>query len=505
MMNCLIKFSQAVIDSQLPAVFPSPFNLQPHPVAQRAAQQLQQTLNSSFMEHYDFSMPNAGKMFGVLVVKTEQGELGFLAAFAGIINQQWYVPGFAPPVFDVAVYEEKLSYAENELNDISAAIASLHNNQSRLNLQRQFEDLSAEYVVQYERLKQQHKIKKAARRQLRAQVDSPISIKQKQILLGFESQQDRLEMKAFKKNWCTRLDYVQAQQQKFETQLEVLGKAYRQQQNRLRDQLWGTYRLQSSQGDFLTVPELFADDKPLPGTGDCAAIKLLHFANTYHLQPIALAEFWWGAQPIDEVRHHGFYYPCCRGKCRPLLPYLLKGLAVQPEPVYGMTKFILNVPETIYEDEELLVVNKPAGMLSVPGSTVTDCVYSRIRQRYPYATGPLLVHRLDLATSGLLLIAKNLHTHKALQRQFAKRLVEKRYEALLEQSPVERLGDRGTVDLPLRVDLDDRPRQRICVDHGKKALTHWRLLSTEQNVTRVYFYPVTGRTHQLRIHAAHQL
>lgn len=212
-----------------------------------------------------------------------------------------------------------------------------------------------------------------------------------------------------------------------------------------------------------------------------------------------MAEFWWGASPKSEVRKHGHYYPACRGKCEPILSHMLQGLDVEDNPMDAFESADKEI-EIIFEDDYLLVINKPHDFLSVPGKTLKDSVYERIKKRYPKATGPLIVHRLDMATSGIMLIAKDKETHRGLQAQFIKRTVKKRYEALLNGTLTNK---KGKIELPLRVDIEDRPRQLVCREHGKHALTVWELKEIQDGKTRVYFYPITGRTHQLRVHAAH--
>lgn len=243
----------------------------------------------------------------------------------------------------------------------------------------------------------------------------------------------------------------------------------------------------------------FFPESPPAGAGCCAAPKLIDYANKGGLQILAMTEFWWGHPPPDIVRHHGHFYPACRGKCGPILPFLLEGTAVEerPEP------FVLPAGdelEVIYEDSDLLLINKPSGLLSVPGKLITDSVLTRLRKRLPDASGALLLHRLDLSTSGLLLAAKSATIYKRLQQQFMRREIKKTYIAVLDG---ELKQGSGVINLPLRVDLDDRPRQMVCDSFGKAALTRWQRLSVAQGKTRVNLYPETGRTHQLRVHASH--
>jgi len=220
------------------------------------------------------------------------------------------------------------------------------------------------------------------------------------------------------------------------------------------------------------------------------------------LRPVALAEFWWGAPSASGDRREGVFYPACRGKCLPILTHMLGGLPVEPTPLFGTAAIDPAEPRTVFEDEHLLVVNKPHGLLTVPGRSVSlgDSVVSRLRERYPQATGPLAVHRLDLDTSGLLLIAKDADTARALQRMFALREIEKHYVAWLDGHVA---ADRGHITLPLRVDVDDRPRHIHDPVYGKAAHTEWQVLARRDGRTRVRFIPHTGRSHQLRVHAAH--
>lgn len=263
-----------------------------------------------------------------------------------------------------------------------------------------------------------------------------------------------------------------------------------------------TYRLSDATGDVRMLREIFAPGMPPAGAGDCAAPKLLADAYRRGLRPLALAEFWWGAPPPSGDRRAGSFYPACQGKCGPILTHMLRGLPADPPPLFGAARFAEAEPVVIHEDAHLLVVDKPSGMLSVPGRSglLHDSVSTRLRARYPHATGQLVVHRLDLDTSGLLLAAKDPVTFSALQRLFSLRAMEKCYVAWLDGEVV---GEAGVIDLPLRTDIDDRPRQIVDAVHGKAAVTSWRVLARQAGRTRVALTPQTGRTHQLRVHAAH--
>ncbi len=234
---------------------------------------------------------------------------------------------------------------------------------------------------------------------------------------------------------------------------------------------------------------------PLPpgGTGDCCAPKLLQYAYQHGLHPVCMAEFWWGAATRTELRQHGNYYPACRGKCKPILTWMLQGLDVDEDP--DMISRQQQEVEIVYEDNWLLVVDKPSGMLSVPGKTDDYSVETVMRKRYPEC---MICHRLDMGTSGLLIVAKTIEVYRPLQEQFVKHEVKKKYLALLTAG-TNKKGEKGTINLPLRPDPMNRPRQVVDMEHGKRAVTDYEMLTDRL----VALYPQTGRTHQLRIHCAH--
>ncbi|WP_017006634.1 RluA family pseudouridine synthase, partial [Enterovibrio norvegicus] len=237
------------------------------------------------------------------------------------------------------------------------------------------------------------------------------------------------------------------------------------------------------------------------GAGECAAPKLLHYAYKHGFTPLAMAEFWWGVSPKSEVRQHKKFYPSCHGKCNPILGHMLQGLSVDPNPLeenWAEDKAL----EIVYQDDAIVVVNKPSGLLSVPGKTIKDSAYTRVIDMFPDVEGPFVLHRLDMATSGLLVFALTRRANKNLQKQFITRGIEKRYIAMVE-GVVEQT--QGEINLPMRGDPDDRPRQLVCFEHGKPATTYWQLIYIEKGRSKLHMYPKTGRTHQLRVHCAHHM
>ena len=272
-------------------------------------------------------------------------------------------------------------------------------------------------------------------------------------------------------------------------------------------QLWlfQQYRLLNGRGETKDLVEIWQDYHsaprirsrfPLPpgGTGDCCAPKLLQYAYLHHLTPVCMAEFWWGESPKGLIRHHGQFYPACRGKCKPVLTWMLQGLDVDPHT--DTADSVLQEPAIIYEDEAMAVLSKPAGMLSVPGKTGADSMSAWAQRRWP---GAMLVHRLDMLTSGILLAAKTMEVYQQLQQQFTDRTVKKKYLAVVEGSPAK---EHGIIDLPLASDPLNRPLQVVDPENGKRAITEYRVLQAGQR-SLLALWPHTGRTHQLRMHCAH--
>lgn len=509
--NCFIRFQRKVDHVALPERFTFPFYYEPHELSTIAAKQLQEYISLQKWDHNFGLNPDQegmviGKMFGVLVVQSVDGELGYLAAFSGKLAKENHHPMFVPPVFDMLPKDSFFRQEEKELNRLNQEIELLENSDP---FKEALESLqSAKYLSDKELSDHRRLIKegKKARKQKRAEAKASLN-DENYVLIEAElvklSLDDQFQYKRLVKHWGTELAQIQSRFDELMLQIKILKEERKTRSANLQKRLFDEYKFLNAEKEWKNLWSIFSfteQQVPPAGAGECAAPKLMQYAYQNDLKPIAMAEFWWGASPKSEVRKHQQFYPACRGKCEPILGHMLKGLNVDPNPML-MNPAEGKVLEVIYEDEFILAVNKPAEFLSVPGKTIIDSVYTRIKAMYPEATGPLIVHRLDMSTSGILLLAKTKDMHKSLQRQFLKRTVKKRYVALLDG---ELNQTSGEVDLPLRVDIDNRPHQLVCYDHGKQARTKWELIEVKDGKSRVHFYPITGRTHQLRIHSAHQ-
>ncbi len=490
-------FQHELSDTHLPVQFTNPFHYTPHPLCIEAVKELQNYLQT--MEIWK-QKPEEGKMFGVLVIRTPQKQLGFLAAFSGILDGSYIHPYFVPPVYNLQQPDGFFRQEEQLISALNQEIRQLESEPDFLKAQQDLaaKRLQAEKSLNHARI--ELKAAKAARDLQRntnlPDIDTSALIR--------ESQHQKAEYKRLEKYWKEQTDTLQNNINGFKARIEYLKTKRKQRSAQLQQSLFKQFRLLNARGEMKNVFDLFREEgqsNPPAGAGECAAPKLLQYAYKNGLQPIAMAEFWWGCSPKTEIRRQGNYYPACQGKCGPILRFMLQGLSVDTPPGPDNNSTIL-FPEIIYEDAWLLVVNKPEGMLTVPGKTTQPSVFDLVRRRYPEATGPLIVHRLDMATSGLLVIAKNKTVHEHLQRQFLRQTVRKRYTALLEG--IVPTGE-GYIRLPLCPDIHDRPRQMVNEEFGKPAVTHYRVLEHSGQHTRIAFYPQTGRTHQLRVHAAHPL
>ena len=507
--SCLLHFKSPLKDITLPEKFTFPFCYDPHPLAIVAAKELQDYISQHPTLLHDFGISDKnnglGKMFGVLVVKDQENNVGYLAAFSGKLMGGNHFDGFVPPIFDTLDKNGFYKKEESETHQINRKIEELENTPEYLDCVALLKQKNTEYNVSLSALKKEIKTAKHQRQIKRSEGKSTLSVEdfnQLNEILNQESIVYHYKLKDMIKYWKCRLEDIQNQLILFEKEIYELKELRRKRSVKLQHKLFEQYTFLNQYKELKNINEIFElkeDLSPASGAGECAAPKLLQYAFRHDLQPVAMAEFWWGRSPSSEIRKHGQYYPACNRKCKPILAHMLEGIEMDENPMLQNPALGKDLP-IVMEDEFLLVVNKPAEFLSVPGKKIVDSVYNRMRIKYPKATGPLIVHRLDMSTSGLMLIAKTKEIHQHLQNQFIKRRIHKRYVAVLEGIVTQ---DTGEIELPIRVDLDDRPRQLICFEHGKPALTRWKVIERKENQTRIHFYPVTGRTHQLRVHASH--
>lgn len=496
----LHRFTTSITDIPLPERFTYPFCYTPHPLCILAAKEVQSYLTRQTAWKDELRQ---GKMFGVLIVQTEHGETGYLAAFSGILAGKNLHPFFVPPVYDLLQPQGFFKIEEENISSINRNIRQLENDKAYAALSAELARTiqSAENILAT--AKAQLKEAKTAREQRRKEKELNA---QEEAELIRESQFQKAEYKRLERSWKARITTLQTQTEDWERRISALKSERKTRSAALQQKLFEQFGMLNYRGEVKNLCEIFGQTvhkTPPAGAGECAAPKLLQQAYLHGWKPIAMAEFWWGDSPKTEIRHHGHYYPACKGKCEPILQHMLQGLQVEENPMLKRIQVPSQNLEIVYEDPWLSVINKPAGMLSVPGKEDAVSVYSLMREQYPEADGPLTVHRLDMATSGLMLIAKTKRVHQNLQAQFKNRLVRKRYVALLEGIVPK---DKGTVDLPLCLNPLDRPRQMVHTEHGKPAITDYQVLERlDGKRTRIAFYPRTGRTHQLRIHAAHPL
>lgn len=437
-------FKNNIQNIPLPEQFTYPFHYTPHPLCVMAAKEVQAYLQSRSEWHTELQQ---GKMFGVLIVRHPEGTIGYLAAFSGNLAGSNHHNFFVPPVYDLLNPEGYFKEEEARISDINHLLSVIRTTEGRKNLDNIHHPISE--ILRF----------------------APgVNLENEDEIPGI---------------------------------IEHLKEERKNRSIALQQWIFQQFKMRNALGEEQDLNDIFAyyaHRNPPAGAGECAAPKLLQYAYLHGYHPLAMAEFWWGNSPKGEIRHHGHYYPSCRHKCEPILGFMLQGLSVAPNPLLTSVTDA-NLVTTIYEDDYIMVVNKPAGMLSVPGKTGQASVLSILQERYPDATGPLLVHRLDMDTSGLLLAAKDKDTHALLQQQFESRSVKKRYIALLEGIP--QVAPKGFIRLPLRPDFDNRPLQMVDDEWGKPAVTRYEILGSTDTHTRVAFYPETGRTHQLRVHAAH--
>ena len=486
-------------NTELPAKFNNPFCYTPHPLCLAAADEVRNYIATRTDWHDELK---DGKMFGVLVCESASGEIGYLAAFSGNLAHSNNHPFFVPPVYDLLNPQGFFKQEESNISAINHRISELQNSEEFQNLVDELRTKEAEGRQKIDAFRQQMKADKARRDELRKTAIDKETID----LLIKESQFQKAELKRRERDLKLQLDGLKEKVDAVKIEIERLKQERKLRSFRLQMQLFDEFRLLNAKGEAKGICLLFAQspdhpDIPPAGTGECAAPKLLQYAYANGFRPVAMAEFWWGESPKGEIRRHGNFYPACQGKCAPLLRHMLIGLDVE-ENQHEKEASLNHQPKVVFEDEWLLVVDKPSGMLSVPGKVSEVSVYQWVADNYPDATGPLVVHRLDMATSGLLVIAKNKDVCAMMQRMFEGREVAKKYVALLESRGNLSENENGSVELPLAPDYINRPRQKVDFENGKTAVTMYKVVSVGNDYVRVELFPKTGRTHQLRVHCA---
>ena len=510
---CFIQFSDVMIHKfqssikklALPEKFTCPFCYTPHPLCVVAAKEVQGYLDRQSQWADELA---GGKMFGVLVVRTADGGFGYLAAYSGNIAHSNKHGFFVPPVFDLLDPDGFFVPEERQISNINEEIERVRKDKDYLRLQERL--LNAKALSERKIEEAKTNIRHAKKERDRRRKSNP----NEDELVGMTRESQ------FLKAGLKRLEHSLQEQERllrdkldfFDDKINTLAEERKARSFALQRRLFDSFRVLNAKGEERSLYDIFEETEgklPPAGAGECAAPKLLQYAYKHKMYPIAMAEFWWEKDLTvgDGLRRHGCFYPACKSKCEPILNFMLQGLDVEENSLNDYSTCGNNKLEIIFEDEWLVAVNKPAGMLSVPGKSGKESVYSIIKQHYPYASGPLIVHRLDMDTSGLMIIAKTKDVHKAVQKLFATGEVGKCYATILDgviDESVAGTNEPMVISLPLCLDPADRPRQIVNYEYGKHAVTRYEIQERTDGYTKTLFYPQTGRTHQLRVHAAHR-
>lgn len=499
----------------LPERFNNPFRYTPSTVTAEAAKAVLGHISSSDRLMQAFS---EGKMLGALVIRDSAGGIGFLAGFSGLAGGRSMLPYFVPPVLDLTDPSGYFRQEEARINGIGTSIKEAEENPEFRAAIRNAEAVKAGCEEKIRQWKERMAESKARRDALR------LSGADKTTLASLikESQFEKAQLKRISAECKAAMEDAASICRKFSDRIAALKRMRQEKSEELQEWISRNMVVENALGEKKSVWEIFSGEGLVPpgGTGECAAPKLLHYAYTHRLEPVAMGEFWYGKSLGNEVRQHGRFYPSCKGKCGPLLGFMLQGLDVEteyPEPFSGTVNRSDAVPAIIYEDSDIIAVDKPSGMLSAPGKTGEKSLPELLSEKLGISL--FGVHRLDMDTSGVIVFAKNPDAQKNLQRQFETGEVRKEYTALLDTAgngtPDAAVGlsetwksaaaGYGTISLPLAPDYHDRPRQKVDFKHGKKAVTEYNITGTGEGWAKVLFRPLTGRTHQLRVHAAHPL
>ncbi len=493
------RFTSDISTIGQPIRFNNPFHYRPHPLCLLAADEVRRYV--ALQKEWSAEV-SKGKMFGVLVVRNDCGDIGFLAAFSGLLNGSNTQPYFVPAVYDMLAPDGYFKREEATITQINNSVAKLleSDEYQRVKLLLDSCNNAAETELSaMRRSMQDAKLLRDAKRH------SAMLTPEEQEQLINESRFQKAELKRLTKRWHAKIEECKSAVTQITDRVNMLKEERKQRSAALQQWLFTRFVMFNAKGESKTLLQIFEEYSatlPPAGAGECAAPKLLQYAYTNNLHPLCMAEFWIGASPVGEVRRDGCFYGSCKGKCEPILDFMLRGLQVEKSPFECCECHPDNV-KIVYEDEYLFVVDKPSGMLSVPG-IVGGCSVEEYMRMQTNNKALRVVHRLDMATSGLLVVAKNMDVYKVMQTLFAQRKVTKMYKALLDGIPA---VESGVISLPLAPDYMNRPRQMVDLENGKEAVTHYEVVDVVNYMGHKCAYvaliPVTGRTHQLRVHCAH--
>ena len=498
-MTLLHHFKSDISVVETPGRFNNPFYYSPHALCVMAAGEVR-----SMLSRDEALLADAlrGKMFGVLVVRIPDGGIAYLAAFSGLLAGSNNVDGFVPPVFDFLSPTGYFKQEEGRISLLNARIKEMERDGECPVALAEQDALKRDMEQELSAMREAMAMSKQRRNELRA--TCALTADEEASLIR-ESQFQKAELKRATARWQQQIAKCGERIAPLMAQIAAMKDERKRRSAALQQWLFEQFVMLKARGEGCTLLDIFKKQRgciPPAGAGECAAPKLMQYAYANSLQPLALAEFWVGESPAGEVRHDGCFYGACKSKCEPILSHMLKGLDVEENALEQGGD--IEALEIVYEDEWIVAVNKPHGVLSVPGIVGGTSVQQWLRDTMR-SNDIYVAHRLDMATSGLLVAAKSMDVYKELQRQFAGREVEKQYTAILDGVPGK---SEGVIELPLAADYDNRPRQKVDYVGGKPAVTRYKVIGTVERDGRmcglVRFEPITGRTHQLRVHAAHK-
>ena len=476
----------------------NPFDYEPHPLCIKACRELQAYLAKREDWQEEISR---GKMFGVLIVeRNEPGQdtpqLGYLAAYSGQIGGRSDWEDFVPAVFDYLQPNGFFKIREAIISSMNLIIKDMEVSEKKIqHLIQPLEGLRKSEIDKLQKNLKEAKAKRDAIRQrgnLTSEEEAELIRESQYMKAEFRRKKRKIEEKTE-----PELDY-----ENIKEDIRKIKQSRKQHSDNLQRWLFSQFNMLNDKGECKNLIDIFQDTAaktPPAGSGECCEPKLLQYAYSLGYKPLQMAMFWWGESPKEEIRHHLHFYPACNGKCKPILQWMLPASTFESAAV---DLYIYNKVETLYEDREIAVIHKPEGLLSVPGKDAAQpSVYALMRSKYPEATGPLIVHRLDMSTSGVMLIAKTEFAYHRLQKAFLNHQIQKKYVAIISGKDI---PEKGIISLPLMPDYLDRPRQIVDHEQGKEAVTEYEVLEPVDDFhLRIALYPKTGRTHQLRVHCAH--